>query len=91
VFPANPSLWRGLFEEGYGREDTRIRRLRTGRSAYAVTGLAPAEYLVAAVDEADMDGWPSEPFLERLRASAVRVQLFPGEHRAQPLVLKPSR
>lgn len=91
IFPTDPALWRNAASELSFRVDSPVQIFRTGKSTYAVTGLPPGEYFVAAIDEAEMDGWPSEAFLDRARAAAVRVQLAPGEHRTQPLTVRVRR
>jgi hypothetical protein len=81
VFPADSDTWmQGYFS-------SRRVRLTPGASSgtYAVTGLPPGDYFVAALDSGDTEEWQDAAFLERVRRSAIRVTLRDGEKTTQAL------
>ena len=72
-----------LFPEdrAFLRNPRRLSRwIRPGRSGdFAVDGLLPGAYLIAALDDVDETGWLNADYLERLRPRATRIELRANE------------
>ena len=88
VFPVEDALWREMESGRTLLDQGDVQSRRIAASNFEFLGLRPADYFIAAIDEADMDGWPSGAFLERVRAVATRMHLSPGEQLVQPLVVR---
>jgi hypothetical protein len=83
AFAADEAQWHG--------QSRYIRTARTDNSGrYRLTGLPPAEYLLAVVDDVDQGEWFDPAFLEALKGSAVKVQLDEGEQKTQDLKMSAS-
>jgi hypothetical protein len=54
---------------------------------YALHGMPPGDYFVAAVDETLMDDWPAPALLDLIARSATRITLSLGETRTLPLTV----
>jgi len=83
VFPDDPARW---------RESRRVvRETRSGRDGqFEFVALAPAEYLVVAVDALPSNAWMDPEVLNRLRPVATRFRLDEGEQRVISLTLSPT-
>jgi hypothetical protein len=81
AFPVNSQLWR-----------SGARQIVTGRpdqyGHYQLQSLPPGDYYLAAVDLADGDAWFDPAFLERHRASAIRLSLAYGNSQVQNLTIR---
>jgi hypothetical protein len=73
---------RGLWGAGARRVQA-VRPAVDGR--YAMNGLPPGEYLVAAVLDIDPDDWNDPAFLEQLVPASIKVTLAEGEKKTQHL------
>ena len=83
VFPADRAAW--LF-------GTRgIHQIRTMRatSDYEFTALPPGTYLVVAVDDGAMEGWPQASMLAAWAPRGTRVTLGPGDRQRVDLTVQP--
>jgi hypothetical protein len=75
AFPARPELRR--LSAGPMRRLATAPVDREGR--YVIHGLPPGEYHVAAVLEAEMDGWPDASFLDDRAPTSTRVVVRDGQ------------
>jgi hypothetical protein len=50
--------------------------------------MPPGDYLIAAVDDSLLDGWPRAETLERLAKLATPIVLMPGNQQAPGLRLR---
>jgi hypothetical protein len=73
---------RGLWGAGARRVQA-VRPAVDGR--YAMNGLPPGDYLLAAVLDIDPDDWNDPAFLEQLVAASIKVTLGEGEKKTQHL------
>jgi hypothetical protein len=75
LFPADPAAWRPAAAGP--------RRFRSGRTeangAFSVSDMAPGEYFVAAIRDADAADWQSPERLAAIARSASRVAIAAGE------------
>ena len=77
VFPSDRRYWAHAVAEGGRFAAARV----SVAGAFEIDTLLPAEYLVAAVDDASMDGWPMESWLARAAKGATRATLGRSETR----------
>jgi hypothetical protein len=67
------------------------RRIQASQSSqdgrFLIRDLPPGDYLLAAVDDVEPGAWVEPAFLDKLRATAVRVHLGEGEQKTQDLRL----
>jgi hypothetical protein len=77
AFPVERDQWRG-----YGFTPTRIKStLVDPNGGFTLRGLPAGDYLVVAVDAAQINAWTDPGFLERAAALATRVLIGWGETR----------
>ncbi len=81
AFPADQARW---IDYGWTARGFRTAHVGPG-GAFVLNRLPPGEYLVAAIDEADIDRWTDRKFLDATRPSATRVTLDWGETRTLTL------
>jgi hypothetical protein len=85
AFPFDRRYWAQAVAEGGRFAAARV----SVAGAFQIDGLLPAEYVVAAVDDLSMDGWPMESWLESAAEGAVRITLGRGEARTlSPIKLR---
>jgi hypothetical protein len=81
VFPVDKTYW-----------TPRSRRVRETRpatdGAYAIVGLPPGDYLIAALTDVEAGEWNDPTFLESLAGSAAKVTLAGGRKTVLDLRLK---
>jgi len=77
VFPSDRRYWAHAVAEGGRFAAARV----SVAGSFEIDTLLPAEYLVAAVDDASMDGWPMESWLARAAKGATRATLGRSETR----------
>jgi hypothetical protein len=67
------------------------RRIQASQSSqdgrFVIRDLPPGDYLFAAVDDVEPGAWVEPAFLDKLRATAVRIHLGEGEQKTQDLRL----
>ena len=65
------------------------RYLRTARpdqdGRFKVSGMAPADYYIIAIDKLEPGQWTDPEFLERIRSKATDVSIREGETRTVDL------
>jgi hypothetical protein len=83
VFPADYRAW---IDNGLPAGAT-VTAAVTQRGQYEIT-LRPADYLVAAVDDAVLASWPEAASVSRIAAAATRVSIARGEQRRLDLQRK---
>jgi protocatechuate 3,4-dioxygenase beta subunit len=86
LFPADIPLWTSARQ---GSPRFMSMRPLTGR--YLFEDVAPGSYLIAAVDDAVMDGWPSATLLQRISSGATRLQVSRHASLTQSLRMLPLR
>lgn len=81
VFSADGATWRqGIFTS------RRVRRVKaTSANFYEVSGMAPGDYYVAAVNTKFTVNWQTPEFLEQLTAGATRITLAASEQKTLSL------
>jgi hypothetical protein len=76
LFPRDPALW-----------TPQSRRILTARPSidgtFAFRALAPGEYLLTVVDDAEPEEWFDSSFLHRLVAGALPIAIAEGERKLQ--------
>jgi protocatechuate 3,4-dioxygenase beta subunit len=78
IFPAN-SADRTTF----GQFPIRVRRLQAGHDgSWRTTGLPPGDYLIAMVDDAQLDRWPDQAVLDELARDAMHLTVIEGSTQA---------
>jgi hypothetical protein len=72
----------------WGPGARRVKAVRPGVDGrYAIAGLPPGDYLIAAVTDVDADEWQDPAFLDRLVPAAVKISIAEGEKKVQDLRL----
>lgn len=84
IFAADRTMWRSDPIDPY---QPRIEQTPRG-GAFTVTGLLPGDYLVAAIDEADVPELTDADFFERVSRVATRVTLTAGRTSTQSLIVQ---
>jgi hypothetical protein len=85
AFPSDRRYWAQAVAEGGRYAAARV----SVAGAFQIDGLLPAEYVVAAVDDLSIDGWPMESWLESAAEGAVRITLGRSETRTlSPMKLR---
>lgn len=83
IWPADPHAWATITE---GTKKT--RRVRPANGRYEIADLPPGNYLVRAVDDEDLAGWPSPEASAKLAVGAQAVTLLPGTRVERHLVAR---
>ena len=87
IFSANAPDW-----SMFGETPRRMRYLRPNLAGlYRMSGLLAGDYLIAAIPDADAEGWQDPRVLRALSRLATRVTLGNGAKRTQDLVTRPLR
>jgi hypothetical protein len=82
VFPADTAAW-----SNFGVNPRRMRSTRVQKDGtYAIAGLPPGDYNVAAIAEDNIAQWQDPQVLTGLARSATTVRLAEGDTRTQNLV-----
>jgi hypothetical protein len=81
VFPADRAKWIPGTK--------RIRTTRPGTDGqFSILGLAPGDYLIAAVTDVESGEWNDLAFLEALVPAGIKFSLADGEKKRQDLQIK---
>ena len=87
IFSADAADW-----SMFGETPRRLRYLRPNvDGVYRMSGLPGGAYLIAAIPDADADGWQNPRVLRELSRLATRVTLADGAKRTLDLVTRPLR
>lgn len=85
AFPFDRRYWPQAVAEGGRFAAARV----SVAGAFQIDGLLPADYVVAAVDDLSIDGWPMASWLESAAKGAVRLTLGRSETRTlSPMKLR---
>jgi hypothetical protein len=84
VFPTDRSAW---VLDPLNPRQPRVEQTATG-GAFRMPGLLPGEYLIAAIDDADIPDFADPPFLEAVSRFATRVTLTASQTSTQNLVAR---
>ncbi|HET9372276.1 MAG TPA: carboxypeptidase regulatory-like domain-containing protein [Vicinamibacterales bacterium] len=80
LFPADSSVWPSARQAS-----PRFKSMRALTGRYVLDDVVPGAYLIAAVDDAVMDDWPSSTLLQRIASGAARIQVARTTPLTQPL------
>ena len=82
LFATDPATW-----SDFGSTPRRLRLVRTAKDGhYAIAGVPPGEYFVAAVSDDVAGDWQNAKFLEGLSRMATRVTIGDGEKKTQDVI-----
>jgi hypothetical protein len=82
VFPSQAATWPGANASMF-----RFARVLVRGGRYAFPSLVPGDYFVAALDEREIEDWPSAALLKTIAAGAVRLRVTPGSQQTLTLPL----
>ena len=82
LWPADRSAW------GASEWSLKTIKVRVSRGRYEATNLAPGDYLIRAVDDGELTGWPAAHVVERLAAGAELITLVGGARLERALVVR---
>jgi uncharacterized protein (DUF2141 family) len=78
LFPADQTFWLP--------QSRRIQAVRlSDDGAYAIQGLPPGDYVLAAVEDVEPGEWFDPAFLQRLAPSGMRIAIAEGEQKVQDI------
>ena len=86
LMPADRSLWNTWIRNGGFQWYQRTARTTTG--GYRIENLPPSEYLIVAVDDSALQGWPRAGVLEQMAKIAAPITLTSGTQTAPVLRLR---
>ena len=72
LWPADRSAW------GASEWSLKTIKVRVSGGRYEATNLAPGDYLIRAIDDAELTGWPAAHVVERLAVGAELITLSGG-------------
>ncbi|HEX5215882.1 MAG TPA: hypothetical protein VFV98_10490, partial [Vicinamibacterales bacterium] len=82
LWPADRSAW------GASEWSLKTIKVRVDRGRYEATNLAPGDYLIRAIDDAEFTGWPAAHVVERLAAGAELITLVGATRLERALVVR---
>ena len=82
LWPADRSAW------GATEWALKTIKVRVTGGRYEATNLAPGDYLIRAVDDAELSGWPAAHAVERLAAGAELITLIGGVRVERALTMR---
>ena len=82
LWPADRAAW------GASEWSLKTIKVRVRGGRYEAPNLAPGDYLIRAVDDADLSGWPAAHVVERLAVGAEPITLSAGIRVERALTLR---